>query len=112
MRKQEQIRKALGLTSTAYQNCKDTHFTMWCNRYAQLYAMPLLKMIGNDHLQNWYDDQWKHKVELPFYMDHEDYIDAGIEDIDNMQDLFLEYPENIMAVWPQTLLENITASLK
>lgn len=107
MRKNEIIRKLLGITQMGYENCRDAHFQMWCNKYATLFALPLCKMAGDDHLINWYADEWKRRVELPFYMDNKNLIDAGIEDNDTYQDLFLAYPENINGHYPQTLFNDL-----
>lgn len=97
----------MGITYLAYENCRDTHFGMWCNKFAQEHAIPLRYMQLNDHLFNWYCEQWQKLVELPFYMDHEDYLTAGIRDEQNLQDLFLQYTDAIEEIYPKVLLRNI-----
>lgn len=107
MRKNDIIRKALGLTYTAYDNCRHAHFQMWCNRYATLYCLPLDAMVKDDHLQNWYHDQWLRKVELAFYVDNQEYLEANITDTGVMQDLFLMYPDNLLQLFPKSLLDDV-----
>lgn len=112
MKKSETIRKALGITALGYQNCIDAHFQVWCSRYAYKEALPLAKMVGNDLLQNWYHDQWLHRVELPFYADNLDFLQSGIRDEDNFQDLLLAYTDDILEIWPQSLFDAIRRSTK
>lgn len=112
MIKSETIRKAMGISALAYQNSIDTHFHLWCNKYAEEFALPLGKMAGDDYLQNWYRDQWTHKVELPFYIQYRDYLEAGIEAKGTMQDFFLEYPDAILEIFPKSLFDNLKRSLK
>ncbi|WP_425628831.1 hypothetical protein [Cellulophaga lytica] len=104
MKKRDTIHKAMGITYLAYENCIDTHFNDWCRKYSFCYAIPLRKLVVNDHLYNWYCDQWIQKVELPFYLDHQDYLEAGIIEVNAYQDLLLQYADVLQTFYPKMLL--------
>ncbi len=101
----------MGITALAYQNCIDAHYQMWCSKYAELFRLPLAAMVADDHIQNWYRDQWLKSVEFPFYMANTDLMDSLVDspvvDQSIMQDIFLTYPEDIDGTWPQTLFDDL-----
>lgn len=102
----------MGISALSYQNSIDAHFNIWCSHFAKEYAMPLGEMVRDDYLQNWYRDQWTHKVELAFYTDNRDYLDAGLKDEGNMQDLFLQYAEVLLDVFPKSLFDELKRRTK
>lgn len=104
MEKIKIIHRALGITFLSYENCRDTHFNMWCNKYAVLYALPLKAMVSNDHIYNWFCQVWQHQVETPFCKDNRAYIEAKVNDPHNFQDLFLQYTDVVMNYYPNALL--------
>jgi len=112
MNKKLIIQKALRLTPMAYHNSIYSHFHLWCNRYAQLFALPLGAMVQDPALVNWYKDQWLRKVELAFVVDHEDYLMADLDEPATLQDLFLQYPDKIMDIYPKPLLQALERKYK
>lgn len=107
MIKSEQIRKALSITRVSYDNCRETFFAKWCNLYARRLAVPLRQMMLSEQLHSWYCDQWSRKVEMPFCVDYQEYLESGIEAPETYQDLFLEYAESIEEFYPKILMEPI-----
>lgn len=112
MIKSKEIAKTLGITYLQYENCRDTHFGLWCNNQAMARAIPLRKLQTNDHLFNWYCDMWLKNVELPFYMQLQDYIQAGINDKEKFMDLFLQCAEELDKLYPKPILNIIIRQLK
>lgn len=112
MIKKLEIKRALGITDLAYHNCINTHFALWCNKYAEHFALPQRKLVTNDKLHEWYLSQWMQKVELPFYRDNNDYLVAGIMGEANYQDLFLQYADAVEQVYPAPILKRIANAYK
>lgn len=71
-----------------------------------------MHMLQNKALYNWYATQWQMLVEEPFFNDHKEYLEAGIVDPENFQDLFLQYAEAIQSNYPKALLDLIKSDLK
>jgi len=69
-------------------------------------------LLRSEALHAWFCDQWRRKVELPFYMDHHEYMEAGLQDFGNFQDLFLMYAEEIDPYFPKPILEAIANRYK
>lgn len=112
MRKNEIIRKALGLTQVAYHNIKHAHFSEWCEDRAVELALPSRMLVLDAGLYEWFCDQWVLKVELPFYTDHQDYLEADLNDEDSYQDLFLDYVDAIQGKWPSPIIKRIQKQFK
>lgn len=112
MRKNEIIRKALGLTHVAYHNLRHSKYFEWCHKTAIENALPSRLLILDSHLYEWFCDQWLQRVELPFYTDNMDYLEAGLVDEDNYQRLFLDYVDGIVGYWPAPILKRIQRQFK
>ena len=112
MKKSKELAKAMGITYLEYENCRDTHFGLWCNHYSVQHAVPLRTLQTNDHLFNWFCDMWLRHVELPFYMQIMPYLEAGIEDPQTVQDLFMEHTDAIKGFYPKPLLNTIKKQFK
>lgn len=112
MKKNEHIRKVIGTTKITYNNTIDQYFNLWCAKYAQQRALPLRKLVTNESLYKWYLGQWLQKVELPFYIDNRDYMEAGIFEPGKFQDLYLSYAETVENYYPQPILNRIANAHK
>ncbi len=112
MIKSKEIAKILGVTYLEYENCRDTHFGLWCNRQAIIRAIPLRKLQTNDYLFNWYCEQWLKNVELPFFVQVSDYLEADINDREHFMDLLLQCAEEIENYYPKPIINNIRKQQK
>lgn len=112
MRKADEICKAMGITRLRYENCRENFYMKWCSAHADARALPLRTLLRSEALHTWFCDQWSRRVELPFYQDHQEYLEAGLQDYGHLQDLFLIYAEEIDNYYPKPLLETLASNYK
>jgi hypothetical protein len=112
MRKNEIIRKAMGLTPVAYHNIRHSYFAEWCEKKAIELALPSRMLVMDSALYDWYCDQWMLKVELPFYTDNQDFLEAELNDVESYQELFLGYIDAAGEHWPSPILKRIHKQFK
>ena len=55
---------------------------------------------------------WLKHVELPFYMQVHDYLQAGIKDPEHFMDLFLQCADELDKLYPKPILNAIKKQLK
>jgi len=75
-------------------------------------ALPLRALTTHDVLYNWYCHQWNVYVENAFYNDNKEYFEAGINDPENFQKLFMDYPKTIEKYYPKPILNTIKKAFK
>lgn len=87
----------LELTYLEYEALRQHYFEHWCTH---LYIPHLTK---NDHLLNWYAQQWHIQVERPIEQNYSDAL--SLYTPEDIHLLILIYAENILQYYPSVLLK-------
>ena len=95
----------LELTYLEYEALRQYYFVKWCKLIVR--SQPLKCFITNDHLLNWYAEQWYIQVERPIEQLYSDAL--SLYTPEDIHLLILIYAENILQYYPSILLKKITA---
>lgn len=95
----------LELTYLEYEALRQYYFEKWCKLIVR--TQPLKCFITNDHLLNWYAEQWYMQVERPIEQLYSDAL--SLYTPKDIHLLILIYAENILQYYPSVLLKKITA---
>ena len=87
----------LELTYLEYEALRQHYFEHWCTHL----SIPLL--TKNDHLLNWYAQQWHIQVERPIEQNYSDAL--SLYTPEDIHLLILIYAENILQYYPSVLLK-------
>lgn len=91
----------LELTYLEYEALRQHYFEHWCTNLC------IPHLTKNDHLLNWYAQQWHIQVERPIEQNYSDAL--SLYTPEDIYLLILIYAENILQYYPSILLKKITA---
>lgn len=110
MRTTSQILQMLDMTYVEYDAWQWENFLNWCYDRSAKTNIPVKTLIKNDHLLNWYQEQWEFNVESQFIDDNADFI--GVSSPTTYFDLITTYPDDILNVYPLPILKTIKKTMK
>jgi len=97
----------LELTYLEYEALRQHYFEHWCahllRRGEWQFARTLKPLLINDHLLNWYAQQWHIQVERPIEQNYSDAL--SLYTPEDIHLLILIYAENILQYYPSVLLK-------
>jgi hypothetical protein len=91
----------LELTYLEYEALRQHYFEHWCTNLC------IPHLTKNDHLLNWYAQQWHIQVERSIEQNYSDAL--SLYTPEDIHLLILIYAENILQYYPSILLKKITA---
>jgi hypothetical protein len=89
-----------------YDNIRFSYFIGYCMKYME-FGNPLQSLIKNDHLYNWYCNNWIDMVEKPFFTQVRDYMDIEIVEPITYQEILTTYAEDIEQYYPSVIFKMI-----
>lgn len=97
----------LELTYLEYEALRHEFYIDWCvhllRRGEWQFALTLKTLLINDHLLNWYAQQWHIQVERPIEQNYSDAL--SLYTPEDIHLLILIYAENILQYYPSVLLK-------
>lgn len=110
MRTTSRILQILDMSYEEYDAWQWEHFINWCYDKSAGFAIPVKALMINDHLLNWYQEQWSYTVESEFINDNSAFLDIAAPAI--YFDLITTYPDELLNTYPLPILKMIKKNLK
>ena len=97
-----------------YEAIKYKYFLDWCekaNREKRI-VKNVSDLVGNDYLNNWFDDQWHYYVECDIAYYYGKALREGVFDQSDIELMIEIAAEQINHIYPKVLLSKIRRELK
>ena len=97
-----------------YEAIKYKYFLDWCekaNREKRI-VKNVADLVGNDYLNNWFDDQWHYYVECDIAYYYGKALREGVFDQSDVELMIEIAVEQINHIYPKVLLGKIRRELK
>lgn len=97
-----------------YEAIKYKYFLGWCekaNREKRI-VKNVADLVGNDYLNNWFDDQWLYYVECDIAYYYGKALREGVFDQSDIELMIEITAEQINHIYPKVLLSKIRKELK
>lgn len=106
----EIVIKAIGADIWSYGNLMHRHFVTWCETIAQKHIYRDRDLITSQSILNYYQLQWKIRVDNRFVNENLRYINKSIIDHQTYYELICSYAEELEDHYPKSLLKNTPVS--
>lgn len=104
-----QIHTILGKNKLQYLNEVNFQYNIWCEWLSGVVFVPARDLQTNTQLWNWFNEKWTIYIEVTFLNRNQEYINAGVKDVDTYWQLFSDIIEEygLLGSYPGTLLKKI-----
>ena len=105
-----EIYKILGMSKLAYADFVNKQFNDWCMPVANSHYLPQRELLINQQLYNWFITNWDKRIVIPFLIENEMYIMAGVVAPEHYQILFnylIEATTSIYHIYPSVIIKKI-----